>query len=394
MRTRRIVQLSFFSIISSLVFIFRRNVEAFCPFGAIETLHIYLTKGKMLCSLGVGNIVVLLFVLLLTLFFRRVFCGYICPIGALSEFVGYIARKMHFKQLRFSAKVERCLGAVKYFVFVLVVYFTAVKSSLVFRDYSPCATLISIDDDIKNTAYAAFAVFLVASFLVSLPFCRWLCPFAVVQNIVSRFGLTKIERDTDSCIDCGKCSRACPMNIDVAKIESVDSANCLSCFDCVSACPVGNTKSEKNNPLTWAFAGKKQIKRPNATALAAIILCAVGVALAVNFWDLDTFIYERDIAKPDRVERIVLEVAGLKCSGSASQCVYFLERDDFSQVGGYLKVSTSPRSGWVDVDVWFDPLRTNKETIIEAIVEPYYAQDEKRWRTSPFKIKGVDPLSW
>ncbi len=387
---RHKIQFVFFVAIIALVYGFKFNVEAYCPFGAVETFYTFIAQGKMLCALGSGNIFAFILIILLTILFRRFFCGYICPIGAVSEFLRTFADDFNFKQLRIPQKTDRWLSVIKYLVLILVLYLTAVTVNLFCRNISPCYLMASINNDIKFSTYVVGVIVLVASFLISMPFCRWFCPFAAVQNIFSKLGLTWITRDTTSCINCGKCSVHCPMNIDVASKKAVYSANCISCFECVDVCPV--SKDTKQKPLKWKFLGRFNIANTKAVIVTIILFCVITTAAASLLIDFPTFAYVRDITKPDTLEKIELKVKGISCSGSAKLFTYFLDRKDISEIEGYLKVTTRPRSGWIDVALLYDPLKTDEQAIIEAITEAYYDEAEQRWRPSPFEIKGVDLL--
>jgi polyferredoxin len=389
-QTRHYIQSVFFFSIVILAYVFKFNVEAYCPFGAVESLHTYFSEGKMLCALGSGNFYALGIILVLTLLFRRLFCGYVCPIGAASELMRSLAGDFNYNQLRVGEKFDRGLSLLKYLVLVLVLIMTAATVNLFYRQISPCYLLASINDDIVFSTYVAGAVFLTGSFLVSMPFCRWVCPFAAVQNLFSCIGLSAIHRDVDGCIHCQKCSKACPMNIDVAHQTAVKSANCISCFECVEVCPMKKEHNEKI--LSWKLLGKFRILNPGAVILASIALGVIATASASLLVDFPTFMDTRDLPKPAALEKTVLQVQGISCSGSAKLFVYFLDRRDISQIEGYVKVATRPRTGWIDVTIWHDPAKTDQQAIIEAVTEAYYDESEQRWRPSPFEVKGYNPL--
>lgn len=389
-QTRHIIQLTFFVSIIVLVFVFKFNVEAYCPFGAVESLYTLFNEGKMLCALGTGNFFALALILFFTLLFRRIFCGYVCPIGAVSMFLRSFAADFNFKQIKVSEKIDRRLSLIKYLVLVVVLILTAITVNLFYRNISPCYLLASINDDVKFSTYVVTAIVLLASFVISMPFCRWFCPFAAVQNFVSYLGLTRIKRNTSSCIDCGKCTKSCPMNIDVANCKTVKSANCISCFECIESCPVKDENADK--PLSWVMLGNIKISNLKAVIVSSVILCIVITAAASLFLDLPTYIYTRQIQKPEVTKKVNLEMQGITCSGSAKLFTYFLDRKDISEVQGYLKVTTRPRTGWIDVTIIYDPSKTDKDGIVEAATEPYYDETEQRWRPSPFQVKGIDLL--
>ena len=388
---RTIVQVITFACVVIPVFAFNWNVEAFCPFGAVETFYTYLSEGSLICSLGTGNFFVLFAVLILTLFFRRVFCGYFCPIGAAGEFFRQLAKDFNIKQIAVPYKLERLIGLFRYIVLIAVLYLTVAAATLVFRDISPCYALVCINDDIKISTYISIAVIIIASFIISMPFCRWVCPFAVVQNVFSRFSPAKITRNLDTCINCGKCSKSCPMNIDVANMKKVCSADCISCFECVDCCPV---KDEHNGniikPLSWRFGGKIDISKPKRVLQISFLAAILFVIYAYFFIEFDTYIYESPIERPLAAEQLVLEIEGVSCAGSSKLLVFFLNREDILKVDGYLRVATRPRTGWVKVKIDYDPIKTDTLAIKEAIMEPYYDNTERRWRPSPFSIKGKE----
>ena len=377
-----------------LLFVLGFNVEAFCPFGAVESMYTYFHEGQLLCSLGVGNFYMLIAVLLVTFLFRRVFCGYICPIGIISSFLRKTAAYFKIKELEVPTKLDNVLKYVRFLVLIIVLFFTAQLATLVFRNVSPCIILASGEEEIEKSTYIAGAITVIASILIYMPFCRWFCPFSLVQNVFSKFGLAKIHRDKSTCVNCGKCATACPMNIQVDKVEYVKSAECISCFECIEACPVKINKEDKKSAkvLSWRIPAFGTISSPPKLIVSYFIISAVAVAFAVNKMPFSTFRYSRDVAAPATVKLVEFETKGVTCAGSAKLFIYFLNREDISEVEGYLKIATSPKNGWTNVSIWYDPELTDDQLIFEAITEPYYDENENRWRPSPFEIKGYDIL--
>jgi ferredoxin len=51
-----------------------------------------------------------------------------------------------------------------------------------------------------------------------------------------------LSADASLCIDCGKCSKACPMGLDVnamVRKNEMENADCILCASCADACPKG-----------------------------------------------------------------------------------------------------------------------------------------------------------
>lgn len=84
---------------------------------------------------------------------------------------------------------------------------------------------------------------LLLSLVVERPFCKYACPYGALQGVFNLFRIFRIKRNPDTCIDCSRCDRACPMNIRVSSSGVVRDHQCISCMKCTSeaACPVANT---------------------------------------------------------------------------------------------------------------------------------------------------------
>jgi ferredoxin len=387
MKIRHRIQLFFFLWVIIAVFALRRNVEAWCPMGGLEALYGYLTGGTMICSLAATNFFILIAVILLTVVLKRAFCGYLCPLGAIAEGMRYAAGKFGFRQFHFSPAIDKKLSLLKYAVLLIILGWTWHAAELIIRGVDPCYAVITLGEEAKWSTYPTLGLFIVSAFLISMPFCRWLCPFAAAINIFSRMGFARIVRNPDTCTGCRICSKACPMGIDVASMDQVKSPNCIACMECITLCP-----QHQARPLQWKWFGRREIIRPQRAFFVGILTVIAMVYLAARLIPFPTFVYERSSPVPVAPSTLHLQVEGVKCSGSAKLFVYFLDRQDVDLIPGYLKISTSPASGYVDVAISYDPSQTDEKAIRDAIVEPYYDEQEDRWRFSPFKIQGYDLL--
>ena len=388
--TRRLVQAGFLGLTLVAVFVLGRHAEAWCPFGGIETLYGYFTEGNLLCSLAISNFYILAAVLLMTVLFRRAFCGYVCPIGTLSDWLGRGAAAVGWRAPRVGGRLDRGLSLLKYAVLGLILFLTWRSSELIFRGFDPCYALISRHgEDITFWAYVVAGAVVVASLLLVLPFCRWLCPLAAVLDPFARFGVARIKRDTEACAGCGQCDRACPMAIDVSQQEVVRAGRCLSCLRCVSACP---PKLRSKGAIAWGPPGPAGRRWPQAVLVGGIIACIAGAVVATRAVPLPSYVYMRGeaIAEPALVE---LQVTGLTCRGRASLLTYFIDRDDEFAVPGFVRVEAWPGPGYVPVRVWFDPGQTDESAVQLALTSPYYDAGADIWRTPPFEVEGFDPLA-
>jgi ferredoxin len=387
--TRRVFQAGFLALVLWGVFVLYGHCEKWCPFGGVESIYTYLTEGNMTCSLGVSNFFTLAALLVSVILLRRAFCGYVCPVGTLSDWTRSAAGRAGLKEMRIPSGLDRALSLLKYVVLAVILYFTWQAGELLFRGYCPAYALLSRHgEDITRWAYIVAGAILVVSLVVAMPFCRWFCPLAAVMNPLSRFGLTRIRRETEACTDCGLCTRACPMAIPVESMPQVTSARCISCFSCTDACPRGDEKALAWGPPRWLGGRWPKFLLP------AMLLVLIGASIGLDYAaPLPSFVKTRPDREAAETAAVTLDVDGVRCRGRANLLYYFLDRDDLYELPGYLKLEAWPSPGSVKIRVTYDPTQTDEQTIKQAITEPYYELDADAWRDSPFTIPGHDPLA-
>ena len=76
---------------------------------------------------------------------------------------------------------------------------------------------------------------IVLSVLFYRPFCKWLCPLGAFYALLNKVSLFQMKVDKNKCVSCGKCAKACKMDVDVTKTPN--HTECIRCGMCVRACP-------------------------------------------------------------------------------------------------------------------------------------------------------------
>jgi len=385
---RTFVQLGFVALTVGAVFLLGANAERWCPFGGVEAIYTYVSEGNLICSLGVSNFYVMGGLLLTALLFRRAFCGYACPIGAISEWTRKLGLLIGLPRRRMPGRLDAGLSMLKYAVLGVILFFTWRTSELVFRGYDPCYALIGRHgEDITSWAYVISGAILLGSLAISVPFCRWLCPLAAVLSPFSRFGATRIVRDPETCSDCGKCRKVCPMAIPVDVVSTVTHARCTTCLDCVDACP----SRKGTTALALRLPGSTGRGLRRAAVVAGLLLVLTASVSATYLVPLPSFVWTRGDA-PDATGSLELEIEGLECRGSANLLTYFLTREDDLSIPGPLRVEAWPGPGFARAVITWEAGATDADTVRAALTEPCYDEVQDRWRESPFRIRGYDPL--
>lgn len=81
----------------------------------------------------------------------------------------------------------------------------------------------------------------IASIFVKNFWCRYLCPYGRFLGLVSVLSSMRIIRNSNTCIDCAKCAKACPSALPVDQLLQIRSAECNGCPECVAVCPAKDT---------------------------------------------------------------------------------------------------------------------------------------------------------
>ena len=213
-----------------------------CPIGAFQAV---VGSSKFRFSYYITGFLILFGVLL-----GRFICGFLCPFGWLQDLLHKIPTK------KFSTKKLKPLTYLKYVVLVVMVFLlpALMKGDTGIGDPYFCKYLCpqgvlegAIPLSIANSGIRAAlgALFnwklgvlitvVVLSVLFYRPFCKWLCPLGAFYALCNRVSLFQMKVDKDKCVSCGKCARACKMDVDVTKTPN--HAECIRCGMCIKACP-------------------------------------------------------------------------------------------------------------------------------------------------------------
>jgi len=196
--------------------------------------------------------------LLSVIFLGRLWCGLLCPHGAVSEYAGKKGLNMPIpKWLRW--------GGVPIASFVFI---TTLGQLIGIREY-PLAAL----EVLGGTMVIAILV----GFLYGngrRPFCRYLCPLGPLLGIFSRLGAVSFEKEGRE----GK-GYPCPTFINTAK--KVASSDCIECFKCVNPGTDGSLRLKIRRPgLEIREIGKRG---PNLWEVV-FLFSATGLALGAFHW--------------------------------------------------------------------------------------------------------------
>ncbi len=253
------------------------GVEAFLPISALVGLKQLLTAG-VYDTVHPAGLTVFLAAVFMSALFKKSFCGYVCPAGFVSERLSSLGAGLHVPR-----PLHYPLLSVKYILLAFFLYLIFYSMDA----YSARAFILSPYNKVADAKMMLF--FMPPSFtasaviggiiLLTLVFknfwCRYLCPYGALLGLVSLLSPFKVKRNAQSCVSCGTCSKACPMDIDVEKKGTVLAPECIGCMNCVKA-----RYSDK------CLSGGPFSSRPYiyAALSAAVFLAFFAAALISGFW--------------------------------------------------------------------------------------------------------------
>jgi len=263
---------------------FITDFESYCPFGGIMTLGSKAWLGSMSCQMSETQIFMGLALIVGVILFGKLFCGYICPIGTVIEWLQKLAVKLKLKIITLRGWPDRILRVFKYAILYFTAYYSITSSELFCKKFDPYyVSVTGFGHDVVFWWGLAAILFVLGSVFIRFFWCKYLCPLAALSNIAANilvsapilivyliirwagldlhvawllaalslagaateifrfkfydlnpFKITVVE---PTCSHCDLCDMKCPQGIEVNHYEQVDHPDCTLCMDCVKTCP-------------------------------------------------------------------------------------------------------------------------------------------------------------
>ncbi len=190
-----------------------------------------------------GDIMFFIFLFILSFFAGRIFCGWVCPAGALQDFCFDINKKPANNKLNWI-KWLQFIPWITFFIF-LVIYFGGIKQADFFYKRALGVSMVGLGEWVMYFGTVAI-VFLMAVLTGKRGLCHYLCwvsPFMIIGGKIRdllRIPSLRLITKPDLCNSCGLCSRACPMSLpldELIKSGEIGHSECTLCSTCVDSCP-------------------------------------------------------------------------------------------------------------------------------------------------------------
>lgn len=285
------------------------GVEGWLPIAGLMNLKFWLLSGQI-PGVHPAALFLLLTFLAMALLFHKAFCSWLCPIGTISEYLWRAGRKMFKRNFYLPRWMDLPLRGLKYLLLGFFVWAISTMSAGGIRDFmqSPYGLIADVKmlnffRHIGETGLVVLGLFVLACVFIPNFWCRFLCPYGALLGLTSWLSPTRIRRNTETCIDCAKCAKACPSALSVDKLVQIRSVECTGCLECVAVCPaqgalamsLPNLVARKTKPVAlpaWAI----------AAGIAVLFLGLTGFAKATGHWNsaIPTAVYERLVPNADQ----------------------------------------------------------------------------------------------
>jgi len=200
---------------------------------------------------------------------RGVFCGWLCPFGALQELLAQVSRALGVPQWNPSAALEQRLWMGKYVaaVAVLALVLAGIDASGATTEIEPFKTAIT-SKFTRAWPYVLYAGALLAVGLFSeRAYCRFLCPLGGVLALLDRLHVIDLLKRRPECGNpCHLCERSCPVRA-IAPTGKIITAECFQCLDC----QVEYYDETRCPPLVQAAKRREEGQPGAATPVAAMV---------------------------------------------------------------------------------------------------------------------------
>ena len=191
-----------------------------------------------------GSMIMFGIMFLSSLFFGRAFCGWVCPASGMQE----STQRFRTKKAKTGAgNIVRWIIWILWLGIIAMVFIKAggmTKADFLYN--SPGFISLLQPNMVFIYLIVILLVFAMTMIWGQRAFCKYICwmaPFMIIGDRIRRWlkipGIY-LKEDKSKCIECGRCTKECPMDIDVKNMvqkENIYSTECIMCLNCADVCP-------------------------------------------------------------------------------------------------------------------------------------------------------------
>lgn len=215
-----------------------------CPISSFSWTIIALTGGTVIWE----NMIWFLALIPLTYVFHKTWCGWVCHLGALQEFLYMPASKLAFMR---SPKAQKVMKYIRYVLVAGLIVQLAFTHSYLFNKIDPFKTAYNLGYNATYTEWILLALLVLTSVFSYRPFCKSACPIGLVLGWVSKLPGAAVLDNNDSCVNCSICATGCnQLAINRSeKVSTIDNKDCIACGECMGGCNKSGIEIFRHNNI-------------------------------------------------------------------------------------------------------------------------------------------------
>lgn len=171
-------------------------------------------------------LLLLVFTMVTTLLWGRIFCSSLCPFGALQDFLTYLVPKRF--QIKVPQQIHDRAIFIKYGILIFILGMALAAGDVsVFQYFEPFGTVFFWSQSLL--LWVILLAFLLASSVIKRFYCRYACPLGAALGVVSLISPNRIKR-VAQCDVCKVCEHSCPTA--AIRGPEIDFKECVRCDLC------------------------------------------------------------------------------------------------------------------------------------------------------------------
>lgn len=166
---------------------------------------------------------------------RGVFCGWLCPFGALQEMLGWVAKRLRIRQWKITDRDHQRLQWVKYLILIglLLTAFYSLTLAERLAEVEPFKTSITLFF-VRSWPFVLYALIVLGlGLFVHKFYCRYVCPLGAGLAMLGKFHLFSWLKRIDACGQpCQHCKNHCEIGA-IKRDGRIDYDECIQCLECI-----------------------------------------------------------------------------------------------------------------------------------------------------------------
>jgi len=273
------------------------------------------------------NFIVIGILFVLSLFFGRIYCSTICPLGVFQDIITWKSKFFRKKKKKLRFNYSKPQNILRYSILAVTILLFVFGSSFLVVLLDPYGTfgrivtqlikplviwanngLASVINGMGNytlykmeqLAFVPLAFIVAVIFFYKVAemsvrhgrlFCNTICPVGSSLGLLSKISLFHIYIEESGCTRCGACAKQCKSECIDSEAMKVDDSRCVTCFNCLSSCKKGSLKYD----FRYKKPAKQTVQAPADKSRRTFLLVTGAVITTAAFAKTKKVISKNDL---------------------------------------------------------------------------------------------------